>query len=187
MKDFEKILERDFLLIDAELRGDLDPAEAGRLQDIGLGVGLMLAPMATSPAQGMAPAPISAPAVGWKHYEHLIAPAANKYKVPVEILTRLLKTENQPGDPLAENESGAVGLAQFMPSTADSLGVNPRDPASCIDGAAKYLSQLKHRFRNWEDAIRAYNWGPGNVAKWKSRGGEIPHETQDYLESVLPG
>ena len=51
---------------------------------------------------------------------------------------------------------------QFMPATAEGLGVNPLDPASAINGAAKYLSSLTEQFGSTELALAAYNAGPGH-------------------------
>jgi Transglycosylase SLT domain len=33
-----------------------------------------------------------------------------------------------------------------------------------------YLSGLYRRYRNWPDAVAAYNWGPGNMDVWIGRG-----------------
>ena len=125
--------------------------------------------------------------VGWHHYEHLVQEAASKHKVPFDMLMRLLRTENSSGNPNAVNpSSGATGLAQFIPPTANYLGINPLDPSSSIDGAAKYLRKLYHQFNNWEDAVKAYNWGPGNVEKALAEEKELPQETQKYLKKVFP-
>jgi len=33
-----------------------------------------------------------------------------------------------------------------------------------------YLAQLFQRYKNWPDAIAAYNWGMGNVDNWVKAG-----------------
>lgn len=38
--------------------------------------------------------------------------------------------------------AGAVGFGQFLPQTAEGLGINPYDPAENIAGIAKYLNEL---------------------------------------------
>jgi soluble lytic murein transglycosylase-like protein len=72
---------------------------------------------------------------------------------------------------------------QFMPATARGLGVQPLDPASAVDGAARYLKDLIGRFGSTSLGLAAYNAGPGNV----SRHGGIPPfpETQNYVRNVL--
>lgn len=158
-------------------------------KELALGLGLALAP--TLPSHAPAPTQQSVPTkptlpVGWEHYEHLVSQAADKYKVPQDMFFRLLKTENDIGNPKAVNpSSGALGLAQFMPATAAEMGVNPKDPHSSIYGAAKYLRALYREFGSWEDAVRAYNWGPGNVAK-STDPEKDPKETKEYVEKVKP-
>ena len=72
---------------------------------------------------------------------------------------------------------------QFMPSTAAGLGVNPLDPSSSIDGAARYLSSLTNQFGSTELALAAYNAGPGTVSRY---GGIPPFaETQNYVRAVM--
>jgi soluble lytic murein transglycosylase-like protein len=72
-----------------------------------------------------------------------------------------------------------------MPATATSLGVSePLNPAQSIEGGARYLSQMLHRFAgNTADALAAYNAGPGAVQQY---GGVPPYpETQQYVAKVL--
>jgi Transglycosylase SLT domain len=65
------------------------------------------------------------------------------------------------GNPNAVSPAGAIGLFQLMPATAASLGVNPSDPTANITGGLTYLQQLYNQFGNWNQALEAYNEGPG--------------------------
>jgi membrane-bound lytic murein transglycosylase B len=79
------------------------------------------------------------------------------------------------------SKSGAQGIAQFMPRTARALGVDTKDPYSSLDGAAKYMAQLKQRFGTEELARQAYNWGETNLQAFidgKKRA--MPKETIEY-------
>ncbi len=114
-------------------------------------------------------------------YSDLFTAAAAKYGVPAALLAGVAKVESG-FDSTAVSPAGAQGLMQFMPATAAGLGVRPLDPASAVDGAAKYLSQLTARFGSTELALAAYNAGPTAVAQ----AGGIPAiaETQNYVRKV---
>ena len=79
---------------------------------------------------------------------------------------------------------GARGLAQLMPGTAHSLGVDPDDPMANLEGGVRYLRQQLDRFGgDLEKALAAYNAGPGRV----EQAGGVPRirETQTYVAAVL--
>lgn len=79
---------------------------------------------------------------------------------------------------------GARGLAQLMPGTARYLGVDSSDPFQNLEGGARYLREQLDRFDgNLENALAAYNAGPGRVAK----AGGIPNirETKQYVAAIL--
>lgn len=110
--------------------------------------------------------------------------AASTYQVPVTLLSAVAKTESN-YNPNAVSRSGAQGVMQLMPATADFLGVKDAfDPEQNIMGGAKYLSQLLERYEgDIQLALAAYNAGSGNVAKY----GGIPpfNETQNYIKKVM--
>ncbi len=102
--------------------------------------------------------------------------------VDAGLLAAVAKAESA-FDPNAVSPAGAQGLMQFMPATAAQFGVDPFDPASAIDGAARYLRQLIDDFGSVDLALAGYNAGPGNVRKY---GGVPPFdETQAYVRKVL--
>ena len=122
------------------------------------------------------------PALAGVPYADLFTRAANRYGVDASLLAAVASQESG-FDSKAVSGAGAQGLMQFMPATAAGLGVNPLDPGSAIDGAARYLSSLKKQFGSTELALAAYNAGPGAVSRY----GDIPPyaETQNYVRAVM--
>jgi hypothetical protein len=90
------------------------------------------------------------------------------------------------GNPNAVSPKGARGWFQFMPDTAEEWGVDdPTDFNQSAKGAAAYLANLKKQFGNEEDALAAYNWGQGNLRKYKAgKVKAMPNETQNYVKSI---
>jgi cell wall-associated NlpC family hydrolase len=114
-------------------------------------------------------------------YADLFTQAGNRYGVSPALLAAVAKTESG-FNSSAVSAAGAQGLMQFMPATATGLGVDTSDPASSIDGAARYLSSLTEQFGSTELALAAYNAGPATVQRY---GGIPPYgETQSYVQKV---
>lgn len=114
--------------------------------------------------------------------------------VPDSLVDALIQQESG-GDPDAVSSAGAVGLAQSMPKTAKDPGYgvepldDPRDPEQARRFAEDYLGAMLDEFEDPGHALMAYNWGPGNVKRWKSNGGDpskVPDETRDYVKSLGP-
>jgi len=99
----------------------------------------------------------------------------------------------------ARSPVGAAGLFQFMPKTAEAMGLalSPEDerldPDKCARAAAKYLARLRNRFGDWKLALAAYNYGEGNVAKKLKQARErsfegirsaLPMETRLYVPKL---
>ncbi|EMU9504838.1 lytic transglycosylase domain-containing protein [Enterobacter asburiae] len=118
----------------------------------------------------------------------------NGSEVSDDLLHGIMMTESG-GNPLAYNVSGAAGAFQLMPGTARDLGlrVNSQvddrlDPSKSRAAASVYMRQLLKRYDgNVDNALRAYNWGMGNVDKWIANGSDIsqlPKETREYTGKV---
>ena len=116
-------------------------------------------------------------------YLPAIEAAAGKYGVDPKLVSAVAEVESgyEQG---AISATGAVGVMQLMPETAESLGVNPYDATQNIDGGAKYLKQMLDTFGgDVRKAVAAYNAGPEAVREY---GGVPPYsETQQYVSSVL--
>lgn len=77
--------------------------------------------------------------------------------------------------------AGASGIAQFMPGTAASYGVNPHDSKikDDIRGQVRYMLPLL-REHGVEGALRGYNAGPGAIEASKGYS-----ETNKYVERIF--
>lgn len=152
---------------------------------LSLAIGLGGATVSEQPAE----APALRYELGSQNYADEIKRASEANGIPDGILYRLIKTESD-FNPYAENsESGAYGISQFMPDTAKEKGVDPHDPHASIAAAAVYLRELYDHFGSWDQAIEAYNWGPGNVDRWIAKGEDpeaMPLETKNYVARVNP-
>ena len=127
------------------------------------------------------PMPAAPPAVR-TDYRPLAREAAARHGVDPDLFERLI-TQESGWKPDIVSPKGAMGLGQLMPSTAKYLGVDPRDPAQNLDGAARYLREQMDRFREPSFALAAYNAGPERVAQY---GGIPPFaETQNYVRSIM--
>lgn len=108
--------------------------------------------------------------------------AARRNNIPEDLFLRLVQKESA-WNAGAVSHAGAIGLAQLMPATARTLGVNPHDPAQNLDGGARYLRTQYDTFGSWRLALAAYNAGPGAVQQY---GGVPPYqETQNYVAVIL--
>lgn len=122
-------------------------------------------------------------------YAPIIEQAEKEYGLPSGLLARVLYRESRFREDIitgaVRSKVGALGIAQFMPATAVSMGIDPLDPFSAIPGAARYLAQLKRTTGTWTEAVASYNWGVGNVQR---KGlAKAPQETRDYLAEIMTG
>ncbi len=98
-----------------------------------------------------------------------LAKAAHTNNLPVPFFIRLLFQESR-FEAGVVSHAGAQGIAQFMPETAASVGLdNPFDPLQAIPAAARLLRDLADQFGNLGLAAAAYNAGPDRVHKWLNK------------------
>lgn len=117
----------------------------------------------------------------WGKWESQIRQAAKEAGIDPRLLAAVVARESG-GDPNARSEAGALGLAQLMPATAESLGVtDPADPMQNLRGGAMYLKQLSDKYQgDLPRTLAAYNFGMGNVDSGKA----YPMETRKYVQDV---
>lgn len=103
-------------------------------------------------------------------------------------------------NPRARSPTGALGLFQLMPATANRFGLRTgfaderQDPAKSATAAARYLKTLYRQMGSWPLALAAYNAGEGRVRRllkeqkahtFDAIADALPLETQMYVPKVL--
>lgn len=130
----------------------------------------------------------------YKQFESDYQSASTAFGVPLNILLWQGQQESN-FDPSAVSSAGAIGIAQFMPGTAQQFGIDPYSASQSINAQAKYMSQLYAEFGSWTAALAAYNWGPGNLSNaisqygpsWADWSPYAPGQTQNYVANILGG
>lgn len=130
-------------------------------------------------------------------YEHVIVGHARNYELDPALLAAVIYRESK-FDPSAESSSGAIGLMQLLPSTAQGIATNTGGDAFVVDDlydpeiniryGSFYLKRLLRKYEHDERlALAAYNAGQRNVDEWiEAEEAEIPFpETQEYVDDVL--
>lgn len=119
----------------------------------------------------------------------LIVKYSQEYGVDPNI-ARAVAMQESGGRHDVVSPAGAIGTFQLMPDTAKELGVDPHDLDQNIRGGIQYLKQMHDRYGgNWDRALYAYNWGPGNMDAYLQTGKGLdgrpmPSETLNYVPGV---
>lgn len=116
------------------------------------------------------------------NYELAAERAARRAGINPRIFKAMIRAESD-FNPNAGSSAGAQGIAQFMPGTAPSYGVNLHDGRVSDDlaGAAKYIKEMLAKSGgNYHQALSMYNAGPGRPNAYK----EIP-ETIAYVKKIM--
>jgi cell wall-associated NlpC family hydrolase len=128
-------------------------------------------------------------------YKDLIEEAGTTCPEVTPNLLAALLTQESGFNPKARSPVGAQGIAQFMPSTWESHGIDGNgdgkrdvwDPEDAIPSAAGYLCDIAKDVKDvpgnkQSNMLAAYNAGSGAVRKY---GGVPPYkETQTYVRSI---
>ncbi len=117
-------------------------------------------------------------------YDSAIREAASLYQLPESLVRAVIKQESD-FNPYSVSVSGASGMMQLMPSTAQSMAVRDVfDARQNILGGTRFLRILANMFNgDLILTIAAYNAGPNAVIR---HAGIPPYEqTQNYVRQVL--
>jgi len=124
------------------------------------------------------PAPVALPTTTSTEDVHeLLTKAGAQHNIDIELLASVVKAESG-GRANAVSRTGARGLMQLMPGTAQQLGVNDAfRPDQNIAGGSAYLDQLLTRYKDdLSLALAAYNAGPAAVDRY--------HGIPPYRETI---
>jgi soluble lytic murein transglycosylase len=123
-------------------------------------------------------------------YEPILMGHARNYRLEPALLAAVIYRESK-FDPRAESSSGAIGLMQLTPDTAEGIALRTGgsrfqlsdlyDPEINVRYGSWYLRHLLDRYDgDLRIALSAYNGGQGNVDR-----GVFFAETREYVKSVL--
>ena len=127
-------------------------------------------------------------------YEQIVLGHASHYDLDPALLAAVIYQESRfRAD--ARSASGAIGLMQLMPKTAQGIADHTGgsrfklsdldDPEINVRYGAWYLRHLMDKYRSERLALAAYNAGQENVDKWLAAGsGIVFPETRAYVERV---
>jgi soluble lytic murein transglycosylase len=127
-------------------------------------------------------------------YESIVRDHARNYGLDPALLAAVIYAESK-FDASARSDSGALGLMQLTPDTAQGIAIRTGGTAFRVDDLldpelnVRYGSwYLRHLFQKYGDerlVLAAYNAGQGNVDRWRRDGDGIAFpETRAYVDRV---
>jgi soluble lytic murein transglycosylase len=128
------------------------------------------------------------------HYKAIVKAHARNYRLPPALLAAVIYQESK-FHPDAKSSSGAIGLMQIQPATAEGIALHTGgsrfqvddlyDPELNIRYGSWYLRHLLDKYRDEQTALAAYNAGQSNVDEWRAAGKGIQFsETRHYVKRV---
>jgi soluble lytic murein transglycosylase len=127
-------------------------------------------------------------------YEQIVRGHARNYQLDPALLAAVIYQESKfKAD--ARSTSGAIGLMQLLPATAQGIAVHTGgtrfrtsdlyNPEINVRYGAWYLRHLLQKYGDERTALAAYNAGQDNVDRWRADGGGIRFgETRAYVKRV---
>ncbi len=127
---------------------------------------------------------------GPSYYQTLARQDAQQAGIRPDIFSRQMNQESG-FQPFVVSPAGAIGISQFMPTTAAGIGLNPWNPVASLQAAARYMAnKLTYYAGDYRKALASYNAGSGAVATAVALYGSawLAHmstETQGYVRDIL--
>jgi soluble lytic murein transglycosylase len=127
-------------------------------------------------------------------YRAIVTGHAANYRLDPALLAAVIYQESK-FNADAKSKSGAIGLMQLLPSTAEGIATRTAgtrfrvsdlyDPEINVRYGAWYLRHLLDRYGKERLALAAYNAGQRNVDRWLQAGQGIGFaETRRYVDHV---
>jgi soluble lytic murein transglycosylase len=128
------------------------------------------------------------------HYSAIVRARAKAEGIDPALLAAVIYSESK-FHPTARSSSGAIGLMQITPATAEGIALRTggtsfrvsdlTNPAINIRYGSWYLHDLFAKYRSLRLVLAAYNAGQGNVDRWRAAGLGIQYaETRAYVSRV---
>jgi soluble lytic murein transglycosylase len=127
-------------------------------------------------------------------YEQIVRGHARNYRLDPALLAAVIYQESK-FRPSARSRSGAIGLMQLQPATAEGIAIRTGgtrfrvddlyEPEINVRYGAWYLRHLLDKYGDEPTALAAYNAGQDNVDRWLREGSGIAFsETRAYVARV---
>ena len=127
-------------------------------------------------------------------YQAIVRGHAHNYRLDPALLAAVIYQESK-FDASARSSSGAIGLMQLLPATAEGIALHTggskfrvsdlENPEIIVRYGSWYLRHLLDKYGNEQLALAAYNAGQHNVDTWRAAGEGIQFgETRHYVSRV---
>jgi len=127
-------------------------------------------------------------------YEQIVRGHAQHYRLDPALVAAVIYQESKFRSS-ARSHSGAIGLMQLQPATAEGIAIRTGgthfhvddlyEPEINVRYGAWYLRHLLDKYGDERTALAAYNAGQDNVDRWLREGSGIPFpETRAYVDRV---
>ena len=124
-----------------------------------------------------------------------VTTASVLYDIDPQLILAVIKVESN-GQPRARSSAGALGIMQILPSTGKDIAAELGESWTGsgmlfnvdinIRFGTYYLRFLFNRFNSMQQALAAYNWGPGYIETRIRNKLELPSEYPIKVLAALP-